>query len=181
MPYHPDLHHRRSIRLAGYDYSQAGAYYVTICTAGRDCIFGEVAGGEMRLNSFGAIVQREWRRLPLHYPTVSLDAFVVMPNHVHGVIFLGEPGRRNVKRRPLSEIVRGFKTWSARRINQRRDSTGSPVWQRDCYEHIIRDEDDLNRIRQYIVDNPVTWEEDAENPANGPSPPVGAGLIPDSR
>jgi len=178
MAYNPNLHHRRSIRIAGYDYSQAGAYYVTICITGRRCILGEIVAGEMRLNELGAIVQREWCRLPRHYSTMDLDAFVVMPNHVHGVIFLKDSRGKTVRRRPLFEIVRGFKTWSARRINGKRNSSGTPVWQRDYYEHIVRDEDDLNRIRHYIAGNPAKWEEDSENPANWPSTTVGAGLVP---
>ena len=176
MAYNPNLHHRRSIRLPGYDYSQSGAYYVTICTAARECLFGEVLNGAMRLNSFGNIARGEWLGLPRRCPGVKVDAFVVMPNHVHGIVWV-----TNRTRHALSEIVRRFKTRAARRINERRKMTGTPLWQRDYYEHIVRDEDDLNRIRQYIIDNPVTWEEDAENPANGPSPPVGAGLIPDPR
>jgi REP element-mobilizing transposase RayT len=106
MRYNPNVHHRRSIRLAGYDYSQPGAYYVTICTATRECIFGEVVNGEMRLNRFGAMAHREWIRLPRHYPKVKLDAFVVMPIHVHAIIWIIEVEARP---RPLSEIVGGFK------------------------------------------------------------------------
>ena len=94
-----------------------------------------------------------------------------MPNHVHGVSWLTERGRC-----PLSEIIRRFKTRSARRINERRNSTGIPLWQRDYWEHIIRNEDDLNRIRQYIIDNPAKWAEDADNPASWPLPAEGAGL-----
>lgn len=126
----------------------------------------------MRLNSFGTIARGEWLSLPRRYRGVNLDAFVVMPNHVHGIIWL-----TNLTRHPLSEIVRRFKARTARRINERRRSTGTPVWQRDYYEHIIRDENDLGRIRQYIADNPAKWEQDAENPANWPRRGAGAGLI----
>jgi len=101
MTYNPNLHHRRSIRLAGYDYSQPGAYYVTTCAARRECVFGDVVKGKMRLNVLGAIAEREWRSLPRHYPNVQLDAFIVMPNHVHGIILLADSGRL-----PLSEVVR---------------------------------------------------------------------------
>jgi len=86
--YDPNRHHRRSIRLKNYDYSQAGAYFVTICTHGHIHLFGEVVDGEMRLNPFGEIVQAVWFDLPQHYGHVQLDAFVVMPNHVHGIIVL---------------------------------------------------------------------------------------------
>jgi putative transposase len=173
MTYNPNLHHRRSIRLGGYDYSQPGAYYVTICTAARECVFGEVVNGAMHLNSCGTVARGEWFNLPRLYQGVKLDEVVVMPNHVHGIIWLTDRGRR-----PLSDVIGRFKTRSARRINERRNAMGIPLWQRDYYEHIVRDEEDLSRIRQYIVDNPVKWEEDDENPANWPPPRAGAGLIP---
>ena len=88
MTYDPERHHRRSIRLRGYDYSQAGAYFVTACVQSRECLFGAVADGELRLNRYGEIVMRCWDELPAHYPTVELDAFVVMPNHIHGILVL---------------------------------------------------------------------------------------------
>jgi REP element-mobilizing transposase RayT len=168
MRYNPDLQHRRAIRLAGYDYSRPGAYYVTICTATRECLFGEVTDYEMRLNGLGCFVQRHWLSLPVHYANVKLDSFIVMPNHIHGIIRIADVATKGV---PLSEIVRGFKTWTARRINERRGSTGTPLWQRDYYEHIIRDDADLRRIRQYIIENPANWKNDTENPANLPSDP----------
>ncbi|MGB8212621.1 MAG: hypothetical protein WCE68_03580, partial [Anaerolineales bacterium] len=92
MPFDPKIHHRHSIRLEGYDYSRSGAYYVTIVTHGRECLFGQVVHAEMQLNPFGLIVQRAWFALPDHYPQVALDEFVIMPNHVHAVILLNDDG-----------------------------------------------------------------------------------------
>ncbi len=133
MTYDPGIHHRQSIRLRGYDYSQGGAYFVTICARDRVCVLGEVVDGEMRLSSFGDVVSRCWEALPEHYSTVELDSLVVMPNHVHGILFLGDSDGGG-KRPELSEIVRGFKTFSARRINEQRQTPGASVWQRGYYE-----------------------------------------------
>jgi REP-associated tyrosine transposase len=165
---------RRSIRLRGYDYSLAGAYFVTVCVRKQEFLFGDVVEGEMRLNDAGWIVQATWDGLPSHYAGVRIDAFVIMPNHVHGIIVLTE---RDVgagfkpaptdecRRHGLSEIVRGFKTFSSRRINELHETPGVSVWQRNYYEHIIRNDDSMNRIRKYIVDNPARWAFDRENPA----------------
>ncbi len=175
--YDTNRHHRRSIRLKGYDYSRAGAYFVTICTQNRAHLFGEVVEGEMRLNTFGEIVQAVWFDLPHHYGHVQLDAFVVMPNHVHGIIVLtADPIGAGFKpaptgRYPLSEVVRAFKTFSARRINHMRGTPGVPVWQRNYYEHIIRNDRELNAIRRYIFDNPQHWYADQYNTERvGPTP-----------
>ena len=177
MRYDPAKHHRRSIRLKGYDYSQAGAYFVTICTRNRECLFGDIVDGEMRLNELGIIVQRTWLDLPNHVGGIVLDAFVIMPNHVHGIITITDRGGNTVgagsepapttrvpNRHGLPEIVRQFKTFSSRRINARRQTPGLPVWQRNYYEHVIRDERSLERIREYIANNPLQWELDRENP-----------------
>ena len=159
MPkFDPNIHHRRSIRLPGYDYSQAGAYFVTIDTHGSECLLGDVVDGAMKLSPYGKIVQKAWAYLPAHYPHIGLDAFCIMPNHVHAIIVLNNAGP--VKHHPLSEIVRAFKTFSAIRINELRKTTGIPVWQRNYYEHIIRNDEDYQRIRQYIQDNPDHWEDD---------------------
>ncbi|HEX4044025.1 MAG TPA: transposase [Xanthobacteraceae bacterium] len=165
---------RRSLRLEGYDYSQAGGYFVTICTYHRKCLFGYVDESCVRLNEIGLIAQRTWHDLPSHYPHVSLDAFVVMPNHVHGVVmFVDEasalPTGAGLKPAPtkfhaLPEIVRAFKTFSARAINNHQRSRGKSLWQRNYYEHVIRDEKDLGRIRRYIAENPARWAEDSNNP-----------------
>jgi putative transposase len=177
MPFNSEKHHRRSIRLRGYDYSQPGAYFITICTQDRSYLFGEVVNGEIQMNEYGQIVHDAWNDLPNHYAGVVLDAFVIMPNHVHEVIvltndpirddFVGaglKPAPTHTKHVPLSEIVRAFKTFSARRINQHRGTPGAPVWQRNYYEHIIRNEESLNHIREYILQNPIRWRLDRENP-----------------
>ena len=171
MKYDPKIHHRRSIRLRDYDYAQAGAYFVTICTYRRVCLFGDMVNSCMQLNDYGQIVTAHWDDLVNHYPHVELDVFVVMPNHVHGIIALTDNVGAGLKPAPtkhhgLPEIVRGFKTFSSRRINHLRKTPGQPVCQRNYYEPIIRSEDELDRIRQYILDNPAKWPEDVENPLN---------------
>jgi putative transposase len=173
----PTILNRRSVRLKGYDYTQPGAYFVTVCVRGRECMLGQVIDDQMVLNEAGRIVDAAWRDLPNHYPQVGLDAFVVMPNHVHGIIVLNEdttsgvgagfkpaPTGKPTKRHGLPEVVRGFKTFSARRINEYRDTTGSPFWQRNYYEHIIDGDDQMDRIREYINNNPYAWETDEDNP-----------------
>jgi putative transposase len=169
MKFDPKIHHRRSIRLQGYDYSQSGAYYVTIVAHGRECVFGEIINGEMILNEFGEIVQRAWFDLPKHYPHIELGAFCIMPNHVHAVIILIDAVGAGLRpaptvRHPLSEIVRAFKSFSARRINELRKTQGIPVWQRNYYEHIIRNDEEHNRIHLYIESNIDNWSTDDENP-----------------
>jgi putative transposase len=168
MQYDPEKHHRRSIRLKGYDYSQDGMYFVTICARDRTCLFGEIVEGSARLNPFGEIVSHCWEALPDHYSTVELDGLVVMPNHIHGILFLGE-GTGADKRHTLGEIVRGFKTFSAQRINEQREMPGTSVWQRGFYEHIVRSDRALERLRGYIWENPARWEMDRLHP-DSPSP-----------
>jgi len=192
--YDPSKHHRRSIRLNGYDYSQAGAYYVTIVVHHRECLFGEVVNGEMKLNRYGEIVEHAWFDLPRHYRHIALGAFIIMPNHAHGIIVIYDDRRggslsgvnhvpgmaiagktdlpenpetrpyKPIKRHALSEIVRAFKSFSAKRINILRKMQGIPVWQRNYYEHIIRNEQDLKNKSDYILSNPILWDEDDENP-----------------
>lgn len=187
MPYDPDIHHRRSIRLKGYNYSEAGAYFVTVCAHNRECLFGEIVDGEMRLSDAGRMVKQCWNDITIHFPYVGLDEFVVMPNHVHGIIVIvgaqfiepincDETNRNKehgtikqgaMNRAPtVGEIVRAFKARCTHAINQIHNTPGHPVWQRNYYEHIIRNEDEMNRIRQYIICNPAKWAEDLDNPAN---------------
>ncbi|MCX8048287.1 MAG: transposase [Methylohalobius sp.] len=190
-PDRPDRPNRRSIRLKGYDYSQAGAYFITICTRDRVCLFGEIVAGEMRLNDMGRIVETVWKEIPASYPGAAIDAFVVMPNHIHGIILVGAPfmaphdvatragatmavqgamnrgamNRGAMNRAPtVGEIVRGFKARVAIAIHRMPGCGNVAVWQRNYYEHIIRNEESLNRIRQYIADNPLQWALDRENP-----------------
>jgi REP element-mobilizing transposase RayT len=174
MTYDERQHHRRSIRLKGYDYSQAGAYFVTVCTRDRVCLFGDVRDGIMRLNKFGHIVWEEWFRSAEIRREIELstDEFVVMPNHIHGIVWIAEQqnvgahGRAPLHRTPrsLSTFIAGFKSVTTKRINILRNMPGLPVWQRNYYEHIVRDERTLDGIREYILANPLRWHLDRENP-----------------
>lgn len=174
MKYNPEKHHRRSIRLKGYDYSQVGAYFVTICAQNRACLFGDIVGGEMRLNDTGKIVADSWRWLASQYDYVELDEWVVMPNHIHGIIVVNDrrgdsriaPTRTapTGKRKPIGRLIGAFKTVSTKHINIMRGTPGIPVWQRNYYEHIVRNDESLNRIREYIKNNPLQWKLDRENP-----------------
>ncbi len=169
---------RRSIRLEGYDYSRPGAYFVTLCTHNRECLFGEIADDTMLLNSYGQIAEEEWLRSAEIRAEVEMDVFVVMPNHVHGIVWMKERGAVDAaqwahgraplrrQRRSLGSLVAGFKSGVTRRVNALRCSPGGRVWQRNYYERIVRDEGELERIRQYIIDNPIRWALDDNNPAN---------------
>jgi putative transposase len=184
----PQKHHRRSIRLPAYDYSQAGAYYVTIVTWHRECLFGEVVDGEMVLSKFGLIAKQQWEKLPMRFPNIELGAHMIMPNHMHGIIeilagrdtagnqngFDGESSRRAPTHEQFQKpvkgsiptIVRSYKSAVSYRINLMRNTDGVPVWQRNYYEHIIRNEQDLQNKTDYILSNPMLWDEDDENPLN---------------
>ena len=127
--------HRRSIRLKEFDYSSSGAYFITICTQQRECFLSQIVDEETNLSGNGKIVQEVWDKLPLHYTNLELDAFVVMPNHIHGVILLADsvgtglrPALAAEKRTSLSKIVGSFKSFSARGINELRSTPGVPVW-----------------------------------------------------
>jgi REP element-mobilizing transposase RayT len=196
MRSHPERHHRRSIRLKGYDYRQAGAYFVTICTQDRAFLFGQVVHDEMQLNDAGKMVYDVWNDLPAFYPGVQTDAFIVMPNHIHGIIILvgadprvcpaqpsvgvgpcAYPGQPQEMGQPqgvaptlgLPDVVHRFKTMTTKRYADGVKRLGwepfrGRLWQRNYYEHIIRNEESLNRIREYILTNPMRWELDRENP-----------------
>ena len=164
------VHDRRSLRLQGYDYAQAGAYFVTVCTQNRLCLFGDIVDGEMQLNANGWEVQVLWNELPNRFARLELDAFVVMPNHVHGIAaFVGAglalPGENGAASSAptLGDVVRAFKSLSAIRVNRLMMRSG-PLWQRNYYEHIIRSERELDKIREYIATNPLKWSLDRENP-----------------
>jgi putative transposase len=189
----PKIHHcpfglaqtqgRHSIRLKGYDYSQAGAYFVTIVTQGREALFGEVVDGKMRLNRYGKVVQKWWDIIPEHYPNIETGAFVVMPNHVHGIIVTGDDRRGTVPmprdgdapklvgetpplREPtLGQVVAYFKYQSTKEINALQGGPGVKLWQRNFYDHIIRNQQDLELTWLYIESNPSQWYTDDENPA----------------
>jgi REP element-mobilizing transposase RayT len=180
MIYDPNKHHRRSIRLPGYDYTLPGGYFVTICTYNRECLFGEIVDGAMILNEYGEIVRDEWLNTGNIRSNIIIDEFVVMPNHLHGILIVGARCNvplhpNNLRRAPTIEqfgkpvsnsiptIVRLFKSAVTKKINQIRNTPTNPVWQRNYYEHIIRNDDELNRIREYIVNNPLKWESDENN------------------
>ena len=171
---------RRSIRLRGYDYSQVGAYFVTICTHDRACVFGNIVDGAMRLNSIGEMAAEEWIKSERVRGEIELDEWVVMPNHLHGIVWItysigvhlvvGATGRSPLPSGPIPRsigaMVAGFKSAATKRINAVLGTPGAPVWQRDYYEHVIRNEDTLDRIRRYIRDNPSKWPDDPDNPVN---------------
>ena len=170
------LHHRRSIRLAVYDYSAEGGYYITIVTQGRVSLFGDVIDGDVRLNEYGKIVWEEWFKSTdiRHEIELNMDEFVVMPNHIHGIVIINDDhGRGDRPVAPTKPIgpppksigafVAGYKSAVTKRINILRNTPGVAVWQRNYYEHIINSDGDYNNIVNYISSNPANWEADAEN------------------
>jgi putative transposase len=225
----PEESGRHSIRVKGYDYSQAGGYYITIVSSSREYLFGEVVESKMVLNRFGQIAKTQWERLPRRFHHIALGEFVVMPNHIHGIIFIVDGGgtamdgcdigdgrgtavdgrgtaehfeaheyessrraptddesirRAHIEQfgKPISgsipTIVRSYKSAVALRVNLSRQTRDKPVWQRNYYEHIIRNQDDYERIAGYILDTPlrgaypVNWNQDDENPAGKRNAPA---------
>ena len=177
--YDPAKHHRRSIRLKGYDYSSAGCYFVTICVRDGICSLGDIVDGEMVYSDYGRIAAESWLWLAEQYDYVSLDEWGIMPNHMHGIVAydddemvggvgLEEGGSRTartgLKRKPLGRLIGAFKTVSTKKINDLRGTPGVPFWQRDFWEHIIRNERALLAIREYIRNNPLGWEVDKLHP-----------------
>ena len=175
--------HRQSHRLQGRDYSQCGCYYVTICTWNRACLFGEVSNGQMHLNRYGEIARDEWYRSADLRGELVLDAFVVMPNHVHGIVFIDGPkGDPPVaptladgpRPRSLGSFIAGYKSSVTRRIAGEQTGVGatggSPsvglgqtVWQRNYHDHIVWNGTGLAEIRRYILNNPPEWETDDQH------------------
>ena len=174
------IRRRKSIRLQEYDYSQAGGYFITICTHERKCLFGKVVDGEIQMNDIGKIVKSEWLKTEEIRDNVSTDEFIIMPNHLHGILFIDEPTDRRgtVHRAPTVErfgqptsnsiptIIRSFKATATKQINELRNTPGLPVWQRGFYDRIVRNDDELNRIREYIHYNPLKCQLDTDNPEN---------------
>lgn len=187
-------HHRRSIRLKGYDYASEGPYFVTIVVQGRQCLFGEIVDGKMHLNQCGVIIQKWWNEIPKHFPNMKLGAFIIMPNHIHGIIFITNERRGEVlsprndqdpnnsfpdqektliqggetptQRRPsLGQTIAYFKYQSTKEVNSV-EGKGIIIklWQRNYYEHIIRNEKELQQKANYILTNPSRWKDDQENP-----------------
>ncbi len=201
-----NLPRRRAMRLRGYDYSQPGAYFVTICVQHRQCLFGAIIDRKMHLNEIGEIVVEYWNRIPQHFFSVEIGEYVIMPNHIHGIIAwdiaearspnpqenakkrrgevtspsLGKnaearspnPQENARKRRgevtspSLGKIVAYFKYQSTKHINQHHNTPGTRIWQRNYHDHIIRDDIDLQRLREYIQNNPRKWELDQLHPDN---------------
>ncbi len=179
MAYNPKIHHRRSIRLQGYDYSQNGLYFVTICTHDRLPIFGTISNGEMTLSSIGQIAYTEWFNTAQIRPEIQLHEFIVMPNHIHGIIEITSmethsPDRLDAGNNPiesnhqisiavksrLGNVVKGYKSAATKQINRLPEYQGAAVWQRNYYEHIIRHQGAYQNITAYIQSNPQRWLED---------------------
>ena len=213
MKYDPNRHHRRSTRLSGYDYSQAGAYFVTILTRHRECLFGSISDtGEQSLDMLGQLVEMQWMSIPSHCPFVELDEFIVMPNHLHGIVVITVSPHtvrankpfdtvsinsrqhggvysplhatdngldpdvvcfpKGTKPRSVGAVIQAFKKAVSRRANGFLNRDGISIWHRNYHDHIIRNEDELNRIREYMTLNPARWAEDKNNPANLQRAPV---------
>lgn len=150
MGYNAQQHHRQSIRLAGYDYVQMGVYFVTIVTHERAYLFDRAP--------LAQVAETFWRQIPERFPAVALDEWVLMPNHLHGILVFTEAAEHT-----LGTVIGQYKSRTTKQINRMLHTGGSDVWQRNYYEHIVRSEAELNAIRQYIRDNPAKWELDAEN------------------
>ena len=199
MPVEEIKPRRKSIRLKEYDYSQPGAYFVTICTQNRLCLFGDVVNAEMVLNDPGRMVWQWWEELNNKFPNMETDAGMVMPNHFHGILMFHEPVGATLRGRPggrketddrvdsdeghphrgaptidaptLGDVAGWFKTMTTNEYIRSVKEHGWPrfsgkLWQRDYYEHIVRDDDELNRSREYIIYNPANWDADEDNPDN---------------
>ena len=190
MTFDPEKHHRRSIRLRNYDYSQPGAYFVTICTYQKQSWFGEIKNGQIYLNQLGKIVADEWLKTCKIRPNFQLDEWVIMPNHFHGIVIINDYSGDNQslgngqsasrfrrtqfdqltdhdappqqKPNSLSSCIAGFKSAVTKRINLLRQNTDTPIWQRNYYESILRDEKYLAVVREYIINNPKNWPNDRD-------------------
>jgi len=187
MKYDPGIHHRRSIRLKNYDYSRRGLYFITICTQNRLCSFGGIKKGEIILNDAGKMIKTVWDEIPVYYQRFNVHEFIVMPNHIHGIIQIASnpnlvgagpcaclnPCIANDIGQPqgvaptmsLSDVVHRFKTLTTKRYVDGVKNNGWPrfnkkLWQRNYYEHIIRDEKSYNKLSDYIINNPMSWQED---------------------
>ena len=186
VTFDPERNHRRSIRLKGYDYSSEGAYFITICTKDRECFLGEIAQGEARINPAGNAIKYWWIELQNKFENIELDEYIIMPNHIHGIIYITNVGadlrvcpaenRTNTDKgehigSPLHRFIQWFKTMSINEYIAGVNHYGwhrfnGKLWQRNYYERIIRDKEELNRVREYIANNPMRWAEDENNPVN---------------
>ena len=164
---------RKLNRMRGFDYSQVGHYFVTICSKNRECYFGDVVNDEMKLNQCGKTADLFWRNIPIHFPNIDLDAFIVMPNHMHGIIIVGNnenpvgnndrcflhPISNNRNMELIPKILSQYKSSVSREMRKKYDDFEFK-WQKSFYDHIIRDEQSLNNIREYIINNPIKWAMD---------------------
>ena len=187
----PDMHNRHSIRLKGFDYSYPGVYFLTLVAHKRECLFGEIEDSQMKLSGTGKLLDECWNRIPIFFPNTNLDEYIIMPNHLHGIIIIEEAHGRGeasvtsnlettdqyledaspqspIGTRPgsLGAIIQNFKSVSTRKVNRLYFEPGNKIWQRNYYERIIRNDRELNAIRRYIRDNPLNWDLDKENPTN---------------
>ena len=162
MAFDPDRHHRRSVRLRDYDYGTPGAYFVTICTRDRMNTLGESAGEHIVLSEAGLIAGSTWESLPSRFPSVQLDAFIVMPNHLHGIVALRSTGSSVT----VGLLVRTFKGAAARAV--RVSVMPDFAWQRGYHERVVRNERELIALRRYVEDNPRSWSHDVNNPQTAP-------------
>lgn len=162
---------RKKLRLENYDYRSPGAYFVTICTQGHQSALGKIVDQNVELTWKGEIAQDLWAEIPLHFSYVNLDEFVVMPNHLHGILWIEEqndsipslrknPNSVNPQAGSLSVIVRSFKSAVTRKVNQTSHTRGRGFWQRSFHDHILRDDQDLDEHRKYILENPIRWKMD---------------------
>jgi putative transposase len=186
MPYDPERHHRRSIRLVEHDYAAGGTNFITICTNDRELIFGEVRDGIMFANALGRATEQMWVESEIHRPGVVIDVFALMPNHLHGLVRITpvdiaehvtrlrpsssptsiQPGRQARRPKSLSTLITQFKATSTVVANDIRETPGAKVWQRGFHECVVRNDDEFERIAEYIVTNPARWAEDANNPSS---------------
>lgn len=181
---HSETLHRHSLRFKDYDYTQAGAYFVTICTKNHQCIFGEIQQGRMQLNATGRLAAAQWQQLPNRFTDLDLGEWVVMPNHIHGILVItgmgeasldiesGDAGYLSWDASPLrpvgtmpgslAAIIQNYKSISSRRISAQDEKLKGLIWQRNYYEHVIRNERELRAISEYIQTNPQNWQKDTE-------------------
>ena len=169
-------YHRKSIRLTGYDYTQNGAYFITICTYKKQCWFGNIVDGKMQSNYLGKIVLNFWQALPNRFFNLKIDTFIIMPNHLHGILILENLAHASENHnaeqfgKPIAgsipTVIRSFKSAVTKRINTMRSGTYPPIWQRNYYESIIRNEAVLDAVRAYINNNPLQWHQDRNYQSN---------------
>ena len=185
MAFNPLTHNRNSIRLQGYDYSSEGAYFLTICTYHRQQLFGNIIEGQMKLNRFGLIAENEWEKSATLRSEIELGEYVIMPNHMHAIVYIIDTHRRAVrpntsttiiiptlkiqksqnkppglKSKSIGSLISGFKSSVTKQINIIRNTPGEPVWQRNYWDHIIRNDKSFDKIEEYIINNPLNWNQD---------------------